>query len=118
MYDLSVIQNQLDILKSSMQATASPVRSSIATPSTVSKDDIRNIVKEILREELVPSAASLGNGPNPLFMAVGKVLTEEEQVFLTKHITSFEKDFISFLETDDGKLSVQSYMMFIKEKYK
>lgn len=131
MYNIDHLQAQLDALKS-MNVTPRP-----QVGQSLNQQELRTIVRDILKEELnsfagvaqsveqlpcnqpvvgsTPATSSIST--NPIIMAVGKLLTVDEQMFLTKHIASLDGDFTNFLESEDGKLAVQSYILYLRGKY-
>lgn len=133
MYNIDYLQTQLDALKSTLSNTSRPNQMG----QSINQPELRTIIRDILKEELnsfagvaqsveqlpcnqqvagsTPVASSISQ--NPIIIAVGKLLTVDEQVFLTKHIASLDSDFTSFLDTEDGKLAIQSYMLHLRGKY-
>lgn len=117
MYDIASLQAQLAQLQTSLNVAPVPVvpapiaSPSVTTPIGATRDEIRNIVMEVLREEFSPKPR------NPLLASIGKALTEDEQIFLTNHIGSVEKELPKFLESEDGKLAIQSFLFYLKGIY-
>lgn len=131
MYNLEQLQQQLLALQAASNELLKPRQSvnqgypsspDTTTPSvTLSKEVIKPIVLEILREELSSIAAKAEEQAkvqsNPLFKSIGKALKEDEQMFLTKHIDKVQDNLPSFFETEDGQLAVQSFVLYLRGKY-
>jgi uncharacterized protein YPO0396 len=138
MYDIASLQAQLAQLQASLRTqpatqAAPPVSdanaNSVSSVSSVSsRDYLRSIVKEVLMEEVEAAkvamqqkAATTPQEPvsavSHLMRSIGNALDENDQVFLTKHIASVESELPKFLETEDGKLAIHSFILYLKGIY-
>jgi predicted lipid-binding transport protein (Tim44 family) len=135
MYDIASLQAQLAQLQASLRtqpatqaAQATPPVSDANANSVSSRDYLRSIVKEVLMEEVEAAkvamqqkAATTPQEPvsavSHLMRSIGNALDENDQVFLTKHIASVESELPKFLETEDGKLAIHSFILYLKGIY-
>lgn len=95
--------------------------SGTTTPVGLSIEDIKQAVKATIAEEVAALKVVEQVPPKPienmsLLHSIGLGLTEEEQLWLSasERLQGLEKNLPLFFQTDDGKLAVQSFILFYR----
>ena len=124
---IELLQQQLSALQSAQKPTIEPVSS-----PQVSIEDIRRMVQEEVtaKLELLKGSLAIPKEEIPTKVAnqakeltiqesIGLSLTEEEQLWLSQSdkLLGIEKHLPEFFQTEDGKLAIQSFMIFYRGKY-
>jgi hypothetical protein len=124
---IELIRQQLDALQSNPNVLTQQVN-----PVSISSEDIRRIVKEELATELEQLKSSL-QPQKPvqtpvtpqqttkvtLLQAIGAALTEEEQLWLSSSdkLQGIEAALPEFFISEDGKLAIQSFIIYYRGLY-
>ena len=115
---IELLQKQLATLQaqSVISSPASPVVS-------MSIEDLKQVVKAVIAEE-VTLLKQEGIPIKPvenmsLLQSIGLGLTEEEQIWLSASdkLQGVEKHLPLFFQTEDGKLAVQSFILYYRGVY-
>jgi len=115
---INTLQQQLAVLQaqSALPSPASPVVS-------MSVEDLKQVVKAVIAEE-VSLLKKEGVPTKPienmsLLQSIGLGLTEEEQLWLSASdkLQGLEEYLPKFFQTEDGKLAVQSFILYYRGVY-
>lgn len=127
----SQILQQIAQLQSTMGGNT-PVQPAIPTTSQppvqnyLTENDVSRIAKQVLAEELLAlkdsTAPKLTQAPqeiSPLVRSINEGLTEEERMWLyhPDRLKDVDKHLPDFLLTEDGKLAIQSFIIYFRGLY-
>jgi len=113
------LEQQLAALKASAE-TLTPIKepAAVSAPVTVSLEDLRSLVKELIGEE---RKVKVGDGIVPdikeytMLEAVNLALTGEEQRWLCKD--DVIKGVANFMATDDGQVITKQFIIAYRNYY-
>jgi len=115
---IELLQKQLATLQA-QSVTPSPASPVVS----MSIEDLKQVVKAVIAEE-VTLLKQEGIPTKPvenmsLLQSIGLGLTEEEQIWLSASdkLQGVEKHLPLFFQTEDGKLAVQSFILYYRGVY-
>jgi len=127
---LEQIEQQLNELRASKNVTPS---TNIPKASDITVDSLKELIREVVVQEIslvkdsltpvVEQNAVIPVQINPnmsLFESIGLGLTPDEQTWLSQpdKLQGVQQHLPIFFQTEDGKLAIQSFIIYYKEQFK
>jgi hypothetical protein len=111
---LSSLEKQLEVLKGASAPIAPPIINQTEAPVTMSREDLRNLVKEMMLSEK-QEVVQLVSKEYTLLEAVNLALTGEEQQWLIKE--DVIKGIANFMATAEGQEITKQFMINYRSYY-
>ena len=127
---LEQIEQQLNELRASKNVTSS---TNIPKASDITVDSLKELIREVVVQEISLVKDSLTpvveqnavipvqiNTNMSLFESIGLGLTPDEQTWLSQpdKLQGVQQHLPIFFQTEDGKLAIQSFIIYYKEQFK